>query len=279
MFPRIPIGNGFIMAYNVALLGGIVLGWIAYLLEEDQLWKEQDVGTRFFRFATTSLAYLVIVICCIQGATYFHFLFDNIPQAVQNKLTLRDMLFANPLKTTKVLYGVIFFFPVGVFLVTIIDLKGKFWDLLNRKAFIVLLVVGCARVGCFLNGCCYGICSDTFGVSFPMNSAAAWEHLQRGLTTGFIAPPSLPVIPTQAISAVVLFTLTILAFRAGRKGKEHIFVNYVFYYAVFRFLIEFVRADVDRAYYGPLSSSQWISLFVFAAYGAWKVYQRRVGNS
>ena len=279
MFPRIPFGDTYIATYNLALLGGILCGWIAYVLEDKRLWKASTPGNKIKVFFVSTLGFFVVVLFCIQGAAYFHFIFDNIPKRTWNRLSLTDIVFCNPLTTIKVLYGVIFFFPPGMFLASLLDRSAGFYDLLNRKAFIVFMVVGFARVGCFLNGCCYGICSETFGVRFPMNSVAAWEHLRRGLTKGFVAPPSLPVIPTQAISAVFLFGLSFFALRASIKNKPHVFAHYVFYYAVFRFLIEFLRADIDRAYYGPFSASQWISLFIFLVYGLWRRLSKPISTS
>ncbi|MBI9075426.1 MAG: prolipoprotein diacylglyceryl transferase [Desulfatibacillum sp.] len=275
MYPQIPIGNGFVQSYNVALMVAALCGWIAYVMGDDRLWSANTPPARLKTFFTLSCAYFFLALLCIQGTVWFHFIFDNISVATWKRLTVWDILFANPLSTIKVLYGVIFLFPLGVFLISLVDRSLRFYDLLNRKTFIIFLVLGFARIGCFLNGCCYGICSKTFGVRFPMDSVAAWEHLKRGLTNGFIAPPSLPVIPTQAISAVFLFGLAFFALRAPSKGQKHVFAHYVFYYAIFRFLIEFLRADIDRAYYGPLSASQWISLFIFLAYGAWRVIQKR----
>ena len=279
MFPKLPVGTGYISSYNLMLLSGIFFGWLAYAAEENRLWSASNPGERLRVFATSTIAYLIVVAFCIHGAMYFHFVFDNIPQSRWDKITFWRIVFPDPLHSTKVLYGVFFFFPMGIALVSLASRKVRFYDLLNRKAFIVFLVVGFARVGCFLNGCCYGIRSETFGVRFPMGSAVSWEHYRRGFTKGFLVPPSLPVIPTQAISAVFLFGLFAFALRATVKKKPGIFMHYVFYYAIFRFLIEFLRDDLDRAYYGPLSASQWISLFVFVTYGLWRRFFPKSSSS
>ena len=43
-------------------------------------------------------------------------------------------------------------------------------------------------------------------------------------------------------------------------------------YSIFRFAIEFVRADVERNHYALLSTSQWIALALLAALAlhAWR---------
>ncbi|WP_028315977.1 prolipoprotein diacylglyceryl transferase family protein [Desulfatibacillum aliphaticivorans] len=279
MYPQIHIGTGYISSYNVALLTAVLCGWAAYVLGDARLWEASTPLARVKKLLGLSLAFWLLGVLCLQATVYFHFIFDNISDKVWDKLSMMDIVFAHPLKTIKVLYGLIFAFPLGIFLISLVDRSERFYDLLNKKTFIIFLVLGFARVGCFLNGCCYGICSDTFGVRFPMNSVAAWEHLRRGLTRGFVAPPSLPVIPTQAISAVFLFALAFFALRASLKNKSHVFFHYVFYYAIFRFFIEFLRADIDRAYYGPLSASQWISLFIFLLYGLWRRFGRKTSST
>ena len=53
--------------------------------------------------------------------------------------------------------------------------------------------------------------------------------------------------------------------RRGAADPFGLFVPVVAAYSVFRFVIEFVRADVERGFYGPLATSQWIALVVLAA--------------
>ncbi len=275
MFPRFPLGDGSVSTYYVALLGGVIFGWITYMLDEDTLWTANNPMGRLRVFLTTTLSYSIIVVCCTQGAVYFHFLFDNIPESIWRRLTIKDVILANPLDTSKVLYGAIFFFPLGILIISLWNIRDRFIPLLNRKAFILFIVLGFARVGCFCHGCCYGIQSNLFGVRFPMGSVAAWEHRHQGLTHGFMAPPSLPVIPTQAISAVVLFGLAFFAFRKGQKESGPVFMPFVLYYAIFRFVIEFIRDDLERAYFGALSASQWISVAVFVLFALWTTVRRR----
>lgn len=274
MYPRIIIENGFINTNYLALLAGALFGWIAYVLDEDWLWKKKGLMEKVNLFCMASLAYFVIVFCCTQGAVYFHFIFDNIPESERLRLTFWDMVFANPLGTGKVIYGSVFSYAVGVFLITFWNPKSCFTKILNRKSFILFIVLGFARVGCFLNGCCYGIRSNLFGISFPANSAVALEHLQRGYTSGFSPPPSLPVIPTQGISALFLFGLAFFALRASKRGVKHVYMRYVLYYAVFRFMIEFLRDDLERAYWWIFSASQWISLFIFAMFALWLIIKK-----
>ena len=275
MFRVIYIAGSPYQTYYLALLTGIGVGWFAFVLSEDLLWKQPGAINRLRTFTLSSFYYIIIMACCIQGASYFHFPFDIIPEHIRSNLTLKAMLLTNPIGSTKVLYGAIFFYPLGVFLMSLNNLREKFIPYLDGKTFVLFLVVGFNRVGCFLNGCCYGVQSDLLGFRFPPNSAAAYEHWKRGLTPGSFPAPSLPVIPTQFIEAVFLFALSYFSWRAAKRGGKDIFVRFVLSYAVFRFFIEFIRDDMDRAYWWIFSASQWISLMIFIAYAAYRLYRRK----
>ncbi|MDY6905363.1 MAG: prolipoprotein diacylglyceryl transferase [Thermodesulfobacteriota bacterium] len=272
MYPVFHIDN--ISAYYTFMLTGIVIGYFAFVLSDPVFWSSSPALKKTGTVARLTIAYLIIVVLCIQGANYFHFLFDNIPARVAKALTWQDIIFTPLLGTTKVLYGAVFFYPLGLTIAALI-MRSPVIDMINRKTFVLFIVLGFARIGCFFNGCCYGIVSHTFGIRFPRGSAAAAEHWRRGLTSGFMPPSSLPVIPTQAVSAVVLLTLSVLAFCHYRKNKKSTFIIFVFAYAVFRFLIEFIRDDVDRAYWAGISTSQWISLAIFAGLGMWHLIKRK----
>ena len=110
------------------------------------------------------------------------------------------------------------------------------------------------RVGCFLAGCCYGIPAPAgwLGVTFP---ASAIE-----------APSGVPLLPVQlyeAAGCVLLFLLLDHLTDRGWPGGR-LLALYLALYAVFRFLLEFLRGDAVRGSLGPLSTSQVISLAVLA---------------
>lgn len=84
------------------------------------------------------------------------------------------------------------------------------------------------RIGCFMNGCCYGApTSLPWGVSFQ-------EH---GLST----PPSHP---TQLYAAAASFLIFLLLTRLEKQHRAtgFVFVSYLGLYSIYRFLIEFLRA-------------------------------------
>lgn len=169
--------------------------------------------------------------------------------------------------------------------------KFPFWKLADLVAPGVVLGLAAGRVGCLLNGCCWGkvpasllpkdltvpenelaqrIIGKTipllskFSATFPRGSNAFNQHLKAGLISPDAAR-SLPVYLTQSlesIAAVVLF-LIILAFskHKRRDGEEILLLGML--YAVVRFLIEFLRADNEPEYLFGLTISQAAGIFVF----------------
>ena len=115
------------------------------------------------------------------------------------------------------------------------------------------LVLGQAfgRVGCHFAGCCYGMeCETPISVVFPAGGAA---------------PAGIPLLPTQLMEASFLALLTILLVVLLKKKKPFGTVSgwYMVLYGAWRFGIEFFRSD-ERGFVGALSTSQFISIFVFA---------------
>lgn len=107
------------------------------------------------------------------------------------------------------------------------------------------------RLGCFMAGCCHGVEYDgIFAVTFTDSPAA---------------PNGVPLLPIQLFEAVgnllLAAVLTILFLRNAKLSLAGI---YLVCYAVMRFILEFFRGDAVRGSAFALSTSQWISLIVFA---------------
>ncbi|HOD41543.1 MAG TPA: prolipoprotein diacylglyceryl transferase [Candidatus Wallbacteria bacterium] len=108
------------------------------------------------------------------------------------------------------------------------------------------------RIGCFLNGCCYGApTAAVTGVNFPNLKEACFRH------------------PTQLYEAAFCLTslFLLLAFEKFFKKTDGIlFVLYIYMYSAWRFAIEFLRDDDRGQFLFGLSPSQNVSIagFVFA---------------
>jgi phosphatidylglycerol:prolipoprotein diacylglycerol transferase len=143
------------------------------------------------------------------------------------------------------------------------------------------------RIGCLLNGCCYGkICHHSFGISFPKiledGQVVGSEPFVHQLLEGHVhadSSHSLPVYPTQIMSslgglATFLFLQFYLSKRQSFKGQ--LAVSYLLIYSVFRFCIEAFRDDPRGAWPGGLSTSQGIAVILgIFALAIWRPLQKR----
>ncbi|MFH1023882.1 MAG: prolipoprotein diacylglyceryl transferase [Planctomycetota bacterium] len=188
----------------------------------------------------------------------------------------------NPLAVFKiwegglVLYGgVLLGLMVGVLLLRRRNIPVL--PVLDRIAPPVAAALAFGRIGCFLNGCCYGVISHGWGVCFPKfmdvgpggareitGSPAFLDHLGRGLL-GQEAVASLPVLPTQLMEAAFAAGLALfLHMRLSRSRRDGgTFAAFLGLYAAWRFCLEFARGD-NPSCWGPLTFSQGISLAVLA---------------
>ena len=67
--------------------------------------------------------------------------------------------------------------------------------------------------------------------------------------------------PSQLYESLLgLCTLLVLVYLSRRERKRGaLILTFISCYAVGRFFIEFTRGDVDRLFWGPFSTSQWLS--------------------
>ncbi len=127
----------------------------------------------------------------------------------------------------------------------------------DGMAVAIPLFHGFARVGCFLGGCCYGIESE-FGFTAHGNP---WVPELNGVSR---FPVQLLEAGLNFILAAVLYILMKRGDRTGLlRGK--LLGVYFASYAVIRFGDEFLRGDAVRGFILGLSTSQFISIFMFLA--------------
>jgi len=101
------------------------------------------------------------------------------------------------------------------------------------------------RVGCFLNGCCYGkVVRSGFGVTFP------GEVSMR-----------LPVQAYAALGLAVMY-LALLRVRGAKLFSGSTILLYLVMYSIFRFFIEFLRGDNPSVAFG-MTLPQVISASMF----------------
>ena len=132
--------------------------------------------------------------------------------------------------------------------------KMPLWKTADVLAPSIALGSVFGRIGCLLNGCCYGrVCSVPWGIRFP---AAA--------NTG--VPVGVPVHPTQIYDA--LLNLLLYGFLAWlfrrRKFDGQVFATYLLCYAVTRSVVETFRGDYNGSHlHFGLTPAQLVSVPIF----------------
>jgi phosphatidylglycerol:prolipoprotein diacylglycerol transferase len=124
------------------------------------------------------------------------------------------------------------------------------------------------RIGCFLAGCCYGEpCTLPWAVTFTDSRT--------------LAPPGVPLHPTQLYSAIGLLLLFafLLFLRKKKTFQGELFWTYLLCYSIGRFFLEFLRGD-DRGSVlgGLLSTTQAISILLAGISVAMFLYLRGKGT-
>ena len=119
---------------------------------------------------------------------------------------------------------------------------------------VIPLAHAFGRIGCAVVGCCYGV---------PYDGPGAVVY-----TESISAPTGIPLFPVQAVETAgnLLLTAVLCGYIvfSKRKGKQAKSVQlYLVLYAVFRFILEFMRFDDgERGIILGLSTSQWISILI-----------------
>lgn len=185
------------------------------------------------------------VVCGILGAKLLYY------------VTIFDEILANPKKLLDisdgfVVYGGIIGGVLGGYVLSRIK-HISFFQYADLVMPSVALAQGFGRIGCFLAGCCYGM---------PTHS-----HFAIVFHDSDFAPNNIPLVPTQLISSGLDFLHCLLLLYAGEKvqktGAGGITVSDLLQSGTLR--VGIFRGDLNRGAVGSLSTSQFISLFIFAA--------------
>ena len=132
----------------------------------------------------------------------------------------------------------------------------------NKIKLLSLLDIGCpslaighafGRIGCFLNGCCYGRPTDSiFGVIFPKNAEAYQKY------------GGAPIHPVQLYEFgmnLVLFLILMITLRKTKKGQTA--AIYLVTYGILRYINEsFFRGDHKEIAEGVLTKAEIVGLII-----------------
>ena len=131
--------------------------------------------------------------------------------------------------------------------------RAPLWKIADVIAPSIALGSVFGRIGCLLNGCCFGrACDAPWAISFPADNP--------------LHPPTTPVHPTEIYDALLNFALYL--FLAGlfrrRKFDGQIFATYLICYAITRSFVEHFRGDYNDAHHHlGLTPAQLVSVPIF----------------
>lgn len=137
--------------------------------------------------------------------------------------------------------------------------KVPFWDFADIVTPSVPLGTAIARIGCFLNGCCYGVATQ---VPWAIQTRLALGHRH----------------PTQIYELLLdlLLFFYLLKRRSDIKYPGQLFIRYVVGYSIVRFIVEYWR-EVPYAT-SSLSVAQVASIGVIIGAFIFSVFLRRSGR-
>lgn len=152
-----------------------------------------------------------------------------------------------------------------------------FLPMTDAVAPALALGIALGRIGCYLNGCCYGaISAQPWAVSFPAGTLPWARHVEAGLIPSWAAR-SLPVHPKQLYAAASGFLLLAIlwAYHPRRRRDGQVMALLMVAYPISRFALEFTRGDAGGLHAG-LTISQYISLgLLVGGLVAWRALSRR----
>ncbi len=201
----------------------------------------------YFRFEKYGLLFnqfiRLFVICsltCFLGSKLLFFTVALL--SAESTLNLSEILLLF-LGSGYVFYGGLMGTLIGIWIFAKRESNVNIHSLYQMTAPALPLFHGFGRIGCFMAGCCYGI---------PLNKPF--------ILFGII---EFSTFPTQLLEALFEFSMFLLLCIVDKfKKGANLLILYLSVYAIFRFCIEFYRADTDRGMWLWFSTSQWISILI-----------------
>lgn len=135
--------------------------------------------------------------------------------------------------------------------------KVPLWKMADILAPSIALGYVFGRMGCLLNGCCYGkACEMPWAIRYPV-----------GHETHPVSGPATPVHPTQIYDSLLSLGLYLgLAWLYRRKKFDgQVFATYLMCYAVTRSIVEIFRGDYSQVHlHNGLTPAHLISIAILA---------------
>ena len=240
-----------ITLYDICLFVGVL---VAYILA-DKLAVRCGFSLPLQRLFIVAIPIAIVV--GFLGATLF--------QSFYNFLKTGTFEFGGMTFYGGLIFGAIAFlaawFLGGKYVLKTDEAKNKFGDVADIAACVVPLAHGIGRIGCFFAGCCHGAPTDAwYGVNMLLDGK--WTK----------------VVPVQLFEAAFLFALSAVLFillfklKIRRKEKDKakdkrvpLLAVYGVVYGIWRFFIEYARADERGATVIPFLSPSQLTAIILVA--------------
>jgi phosphatidylglycerol:prolipoprotein diacylglycerol transferase len=232
------IGIDFIRSYGVLLAISFIIGVFISMKRANKAGINQNV--------VIDLSFIVLLAAII-GSRFFYVIYHT----EEFSDNLLDII--NPFQSGYV--GIAGLSMMGGVVLAVLAAFAYFffkrmnpWPLTDAMMPLFALGVGITRIGCFLNGCCFGLPTHShLGVVFPPDSLA-----------GYIFPDT-PLIPTQLYEAAAGFAIFFIVLWSERfkKFDGHSFWITLGLYGVWRFLIDFYRYYEDSMVFMTLDQTNF----------------------
>ena len=246
MYPYDIIGE--IGLYEIFIALGMIAAITAYRIAADKL----KIGARLFNFT------LICGLCAIAFGLFSAVFFQALYNISERGAFIIDKetgaTFAGGLIGGAALFFVLYF-SFGK------KADKRYVSELSKVVDAAICAVPAAhalgRIGCLMDGCCYGKPTDSFVGIYMKN-------------LGY------KVIPTQLFEALFLVALVAFMFVMIVKCGRYIMCIYLFGYGVWRFFIEFLRGDDRGTSFVPfLSPSQTVAVMFVIGAAVLFYFQRR----
>jgi len=154
-------------------------------------------------------------------------------------------------------------------------------NIIDAFAIILPLSIGIQRIGCFLNGCCFGTPTTvSWGVQYPVNTVPHYYQYESGLI-GNSDLLSLHIHPVQLyeMAGALLVALIVFKSRKSWKANGSLFTFSLILYCSVRFLTEFFRDNLAHTVGGKMigvfNQIQWTMLIVIIVFSFILLYREK----
>jgi phosphatidylglycerol:prolipoprotein diacylglycerol transferase len=229
--------NNNIPSYNLFVGIGIAIAMM--FLQYQKLFKSDTENNKY----KIHLSLIISIILGFIGAFLFDAYSKNIPLSFKNLNQIGLTFFGGLISGLSIL---------------IICLKVSSLPVL--KTLNILAIPFCiahcfGRLGCFMAGCCFGCPTKSFfGVTYPIDSLP-YNHYHA----------LIKIHPTQLYECAFLIFLFLVFILFKTKNQ---FYFYIISYSIFRFNIEFIRADdrgiiLNQNIFSPSQLISVLTLIIF----------------